>query len=221
MLFQGEEFASTRPFLYFADHVPDLARLVGDGRRKFLAQFPSLAGGEVAARLSAPEDPATFERSRLDPRERERNKEAWALHRDLLKLRRHDPVFRAQGARGFDGAVLSAEAFVLRWFGDADDDRLLVVNLGRDLDLARAPEPLLAPPADRSWATLWCSEEPRYGGHGFPPVAVDGAWRLPAECAVALSPAERRRAAREPARVWTTWRSRPARSRLPDGGGDP
>jgi maltooligosyltrehalose trehalohydrolase len=203
MLFQGEEFASSRPFLYFADHPPELARLVRDGRGKFLAQFPSIAGRDVPA----PEDPATFERCKLDPAERERNAEARALHRDLLRMRREDPVFRAQGEGGFDGAVLSSEAFVLRWFGGAAGDRLLVVNLGRDLELARVPEPLLAPLADRAWGVAWCSEDPRYGGHGFPPVTVDGAWRLPAECAVALSPAERRRAAREPARVWSTWRS--------------
>jgi maltooligosyltrehalose trehalohydrolase len=212
MLFQGEEFASSRPFLYFADHHEELARMVREGRQKFLEQFPSIAQPDVLARLPAPDDPATFERCKLDHGERSRHREAWALHRDLLRLRRDDPVFRGQGAGGFDGAVLSPQACVLRWFGGAEGDRLLVLNLGQDLELARAPEPLLAPPPDRAWQTTWYSEHPDYGGHGITPVTVDGAWRLPAECAVAFAPAERRRAAREPARVWTTWRSRPIRS---------
>src|SRR5206468_2776701 len=34
MLFQGQEFAASTPFLYFADHNPDLARLVAQGRRE-------------------------------------------------------------------------------------------------------------------------------------------------------------------------------------------
>jgi maltooligosyltrehalose trehalohydrolase len=221
MLFQGEEFGSSRPFLYFADHHDELARLVREGRRTFLEQFPSIAQPDVQARLASPDDPATFERCKLDHGERSRHREAWALHRDLLRLRREDAVFHAQGAGGFDGAVLSAEAFVLRWFGGADGDRLLVVNLGRDLELARVPEPLLAPPADRCWHTAWYSEHPDYGGHGIPPVVVDGAWRLPAECAVALAPAERRQVAREPARVWSTWRTHPAGSGRNDEGERP
>jgi signal transduction histidine kinase len=53
MLFQGQEFAASAPFLYFADHEPELAELVRSGRRKFLAQFPSLAAlGERLDRLT-------------------------------------------------------------------------------------------------------------------------------------------------------------------------
>ena len=93
----------------------------------------------------------------------------YALHRDLLQLRREDPVFRAQKPRGVDGAVLAPEAFVLRFFGDGGDDRLLLVNLGRDLHLDPAPEPLLAPPENAVWDVLWSSEDPRYGGDGTAP----------------------------------------------------
>ena len=65
--------------------------------------------------------------------------------------------WRAQRPRGVDGAVLGPEAFVLRFFGeqstegDGGADRLLLVNLGVDLDLDPAPEPLLAPPAGALW----------------------------------------------------------------------
>ena len=47
--------------------------------------------------------------------------------------------------------MLASEAFVLRFFGTAGDDRLLVVNLGRDLLLRPASEPLLAPPMGMGW----------------------------------------------------------------------
>jgi maltooligosyltrehalose trehalohydrolase len=187
MLFQGQEFSSSRPFLYFADHGPELASRVREGRAKFLSQFPSLAQPEILARLAAPEDPATFERCKLDHGERARRPTQVALHRDLLHLRRADPVFAGQGEGGLDGAVLSEAAFALRWSGGAQGDRLLVVNLGRDLPLESAPEPLLAPPEGGRWALAWSSEDPHYGGQGTPPIA-DGDWRMPGESAVVLRP---------------------------------
>jgi maltooligosyltrehalose trehalohydrolase len=112
----------------------------------------------------------------------------YVLHRDLLRLRREEPVFRAQNCGGMDGAVLATEALVLRFFGTHHDDRLLVVNLGRDLHLNPAPEPLLAPPAGRGWVTLWSSEDPRYGGSGTPSLEDEQNWHLPGRVAVVLRP---------------------------------
>jgi maltooligosyltrehalose trehalohydrolase len=63
---------------------------------------------------------------------------------------------------------------------------LLLVNLGREVALSPAPEPLLAPPEGRAWDVLWSSESPRYGGSGTAVVDGDGDFRLPAEAAVVL-----------------------------------
>jgi maltooligosyltrehalose trehalohydrolase len=188
MLFQGQEFAASAPFLYFADHVPELAQKVREGRAAFLAQFASLASRELAALLPDPADVATFERCRLDLTERESHAAVYAMHKDLIRLRREDPVFGALPAPRVDGAVLGAEAFVLRFFSEDVADRLLVVNLGPDLGLNPAPEPLLAPPADAVWSVLWSSEQPRYGGSGTPPLETRNNWRIPAHATVALSP---------------------------------
>jgi maltooligosyltrehalose trehalohydrolase len=191
LLFQGQEFAASNPFLFFADHRPELARLVRKGRGDFLRQFPSLATPAMAACLADPSDVATFERCRLDFGERTRHAGAYALHRDLLRLRREDRVFHAQGAGGIDGAVLADEALVLRFFGDDGDDRLLVVNLGRDMLLAAASEPLLAPPDERRWRMVWASEAPRYGGCGVPALPSDESWRLVGHAAMVMAPAAR------------------------------
>lgn len=190
MLFQGQEFAASSPFLYFADHEPELARLVAKGRGESLTQFKSLATSEMKACLPDPSDPATFERCRLDHGERERHAEAFALHKDLLRLRREDPVFRSQQPRGVDGAVLGPEALVLRFFGGADGDRLLFINLGRDLALTPAPEPLLGAPADDArWALLWSSESARYGGCGTPALETeDAGWQIPGHAAFVMAP---------------------------------
>lgn len=196
LLFQGQEFAASSPFLYFADHNPELAPLVKNGRAEFLSQFPSIATPEVLARLPDPADPETFRRSKLDFSERSKHLEFYMLHRDLLQLRREDAVFREQRPRGVDGAVLAQEAFVLRFFAEAGDqhDRLLLINLGKDLCLDPMPEPLLAPPNDCFWDVLWSSESPRYGGGGTLPLSAEENWRLPAEAAVVAVP---RIAARE------------------------
>ncbi len=193
MLFQGQEFAASSPFLFFADHNPDLAKLVRKGRAEFLAQFPSVAESAMLPLLADPADPRTFERCKLDPAEREKNRLVVDLHRDLLELRREEAAFRDPRIGGLDGAVLEAEAFVLRFFGPTPggpDDRLLAVNLGRDIHQHPAPEPLLAPPGGYRWETLWTSEDPRYGGGGTPPLdtATDN-WHVPGQTAVVLRPA--------------------------------
>jgi maltooligosyltrehalose trehalohydrolase len=185
LLFQGQEFAASAPFVYFAEHRPDLAALVRKGRGEFLAQFPSLAAPDVSACMPDPGAVTTFERCKLDLGERVRHAASYALHADLLALRRDDPVFRTQGARGVDGAVLGSEAFVVRFFGE-DGDRLLLVNLGGDLPLAILPEPLLAPPETARWELAWSSEAPRYGGCGVAPFDPDGPWRLPPQAALVL-----------------------------------
>jgi maltooligosyltrehalose trehalohydrolase len=87
-----------------------------------------------------------------------------------------------------DGAVLGGEAFLLRYFGDNGNDRLLIVNLGRDLRLERAPEPLLAPSEGRPWQALWSSEHPKYGGAGTAAIETETGWRIPGHAAVVLSP---------------------------------
>ena len=73
-------------------------------------------------------------------------------------------------------------------FGDNGDDRLLLVNLGVDLNLSPAPEPLLAPPEGCAWEVIWSSEDPRYGGCGTPPLETEGNWRVLGHAAVVLAP---------------------------------
>jgi maltooligosyltrehalose trehalohydrolase len=186
MLFQGQEFAASAPFLFFADHHPELARDVRAGRLKFLQQFRSIASEEAKG---VPPDPAqerTFTRCKLDFAERERHAEVYRLHTDLIRLRREDPVFSRPGE--IDGAVLSDRAFVLRYFSASAGDRLLLVNLGPELHYHPAPEPLLAPLENQAWRTLWSSESPQYDGYGTPALETSAGWILPAASTVVLQP---------------------------------
>jgi maltooligosyltrehalose trehalohydrolase len=192
MLFQGQEFGATTPFLYFADHNPELAEAVQRGRAEFVSQFTSLASPEVQRTLPVPHDPATFARCALNWREYETRPQHRRLHHDLLAVRREDVAFRQQRAGAVDGSVLGPEAFVLHYFTtETADERLLMVNFGVDLATPALPEPLVAPPPGfDTWVTRWSSEDPEYGGLGIPEVVNSDGWRVPGHSAIVLRPAE-------------------------------
>lgn len=187
LLFQGQEFAASAPFCFFLDSPPDVAPSVAAGRAKFLRQFRSLAQHEIQRQLPQPAEPDNFQRCKLNLAERETNHQAYALHKDLLRLRRSEPLLAAQRRDHMDAGAVSREAFVVRYFDSQDEDRLLVVNFGVDLHYNPAPQPLLAPPWRRRWRVLWSSEDPRYGGSGTPPLDTEDNWRLPGEAAVLLA----------------------------------
>jgi maltooligosyltrehalose trehalohydrolase len=104
---------------------------VQDGRKKFLTQFPTVAMPDVQANIPDPDDRKTFTKCKLN--HNERNPQFVALHRDLIWLRRSDDVFRSPRPRGVDGAIIGDNAFVLRFFGEENGDRLLVINFGQQL----------------------------------------------------------------------------------------
>jgi maltooligosyltrehalose trehalohydrolase len=189
MLFQGQEFASSAPFLFFADHQAELAESVRAGRKEFLNQWRSLSQGQL--RYDDPCARATFEKCKLDLSEREKHAGIYALHRDLLRLRKSEALFSRQD-RQLDGAVLGSEAFVVRFFSEGfQEDRLLVVNLGTELRLNPSPVPLLGPPENREWVVQWSTEDPQYGGNGTAPLDSERNWIVPAHAAVVLRPAEK------------------------------
>jgi len=96
------------------------------------------------------------------------------------------PVFSRQAADQLDGASLSPDCLVVRFFSDAGSDRLLFANFGRDLAVSPVPQPLLAPPPDCRWELLWSSDSAQYGGRGTVPPEIAGGWRIPGEAAVVM-----------------------------------
>ncbi|MGB9475011.1 MAG: malto-oligosyltrehalose trehalohydrolase [Candidatus Udaeobacter sp.] len=189
LLFQGEEFGASGPFMFFADIGDGSVRhAIRKGRAEWLAPFLSISEEEALKTLAAPDNPHVFTRGKLDFSERDKNRELYDLHIDLLKLRREDSRFREQIPEGIDGAVLGPGSFVLRYFSKRGDDRLLLVNFGEDQVLRPASEPLLAPPLDCTWEPLWTSEAPRYGGAGATATVSQEQWILPGEFTVVLRP---------------------------------
>jgi malto-oligosyltrehalose trehalohydrolase len=101
LLFMGEEFGASAPFLFFCDFAPDLAAAVARGRRAEFERFDRFRDPAARAAIPDPNDPATFERSKLAWAERAtgRHRDRLALCRRLLALRREHVVPRLAGMR--------------------------------------------------------------------------------------------------------------------------
>jgi maltooligosyltrehalose trehalohydrolase len=130
LLFMGQEWAATTPFLYFTDHEGDLGRAIVEGRREEFRGFAAFDDPTTRARVPDPQALATFEASKLDWRERADPLRAGVLdlYRELLYLRRSDPVLR-HGSREGLRAEVTGDVLVVsrRWGGDV---RVLCVNFG-------------------------------------------------------------------------------------------
>jgi maltooligosyltrehalose trehalohydrolase len=88
MLFMGEEWGASTPFQFFSSHPePELARATAEGRKNEFADH-----GWDADDIPDPQDPQTFQRSKLDWSELDTGEHARLLriYRDLIALRRSE-----------------------------------------------------------------------------------------------------------------------------------
>ena len=189
MLFMGQEFASSKPFLYFADHGRDLADLVHRGRKEFLQQFRSLATPEMQDEMPRPDDPRDLRalQARLR-RARDPRRDLSALHTTCCACAARTRCCGCAAAASVDGAVLGRDAFVLRFFGE-DEDRLLLVNLDARTRISiRRRSRCWHRRRACTWEVLWSSEDPLYGGTGTPPVYSEDNWHLPGQSTILMQP---------------------------------
>lgn len=137
LMFMGDEWAASEPFLFFTSHHGELADLVREGRRSEFADFAAFADEKVRETIPDPNDPKTFEASRpaIDALELETDKGAdhrsWlALYRQLLELRHQQIIPRLPGARALGTDILAEGAVSARWrMGDGSTLRI-DLNLG-------------------------------------------------------------------------------------------
>jgi len=188
LIFQGQEFMSSSPFLYFADYEDEVAELISEGRKKSLQQFENLATEEMQKDLPSPTDPQTFVRCKLKWEEKLSPPHAYFLHKDLLFLKKHDPVFSDQNVQ-VDGAVLDEDSFAIRFFSRFGE-RLLLINFGVDRSLIPVSDPLFAHPQGKKWQMLWSSESVKYGGQGSIPFE-ENRWFAMGHSAIILCDKER------------------------------
>ncbi|HEX5415236.1 MAG TPA: malto-oligosyltrehalose trehalohydrolase [Chloroflexota bacterium] len=137
LIFMGEEFAASSPFLYFTDHEPGLGRRVTEGRRREFAGFSAFANEARREQIPDPQAESTFLRSRLHHAEREVNAKFYGLYQELLRLRAQDAVF-AHPDRTRTTAVAIGDRCVVvrRWNGSGR--RLIVANFGTGITVSFA-----------------------------------------------------------------------------------
>lgn len=134
MLFQGEEWATSSPFLYFADHSDrELARLVSEGRKREFAAF-----GWAPEMIPDPESPSTYEGSKLRWDEINRTEHAGMLewYRALIRLRRNTLCLND----GNPGNVLAAFDEEKKWLSMERGTISVLCNLGTQDCVLPLPE---------------------------------------------------------------------------------
>ena len=134
LLFMGEEFGATTPFLFFCDFGPELAAKVTEGRRAEFARFEQFNSPQAQKQIPDPNSKETFLRSKLDWKSLERESHRNWLHfyRTLLTRRREKivPLIKhiAPGRAKFE--VLAPDALDVQWPFSKSGSLQLIANFG-------------------------------------------------------------------------------------------
>jgi malto-oligosyltrehalose trehalohydrolase len=166
LLFMGEEWGATQPFLFFCDFQDELAEAVSAGRRREFAKFPEFSDPVKRELIRDPNAADTFAQSVLDwtVAERSPHRERLALYEELLALRRSEIVPRLAGIAKADAKheLLQGEILRVSWRLVENSRLTLVARLSDNrvnaeiIDVAgrmlRSTHPAVA--EQRAWGAL-------------------------------------------------------------------
>jgi maltooligosyltrehalose trehalohydrolase len=164
MLFMGQEWASSSPFLYFTDHHDELGKGVTEGRRKEFADFSDFQDPAKRALIPDPQAMTTFTLSKLDwaQLEREPHRETLTLYRDFLRFRRANLTDRRRGR--WQVEQVSPTAIAIRYRRQGAGDLLIVAQLEANESILELENEHLRAPKGRRWEFVISTNEPAYGG---------------------------------------------------------
>jgi maltooligosyltrehalose trehalohydrolase len=158
LLFMGEEYGETAPFLYFASHTdPALAQSVREGRRREFAQF---VGGEE---IPDPQDLQTFVRSRLNHALRGEAPYGGLLrfYRDLIAVRKHSPALSNCNKEYLEVITIpERQVLLMRRWQPQEETFLLIASFAAE---SVAVVPPLSP---GRWQKVIDAAAEKYGGMG-------------------------------------------------------
>ncbi|MGH8091914.1 MAG: malto-oligosyltrehalose trehalohydrolase [Chthoniobacterales bacterium] len=166
LIFMGQEWAASTPFLYFTDHELELGRKVTEGRREEFRAFVAFRDPAAREKIPDPQAKETFLRSKLDWSEGrdERHAPVMRLYRELLRLRRESAALRDRSRGNFQ--VLPPLDGILRLvFGKSGAEQWLVLA---DLTDGHGMPKL---DGERAWQLVLSSNEARFGGEDGPAFA--------------------------------------------------
>jgi maltooligosyltrehalose trehalohydrolase len=137
LLFMGQEWAASTPFLFFTDHEADLGEKVREGRRSEFKTFDAFRDPAMRERIPDPQSRKTFEASKLvwEEREQRPHDRVLRLYKSLLHLRHTDRVLRADPKTARTRMSANADGRLLivqRWLPSREEERVLMVNLSAE-----------------------------------------------------------------------------------------
>ena len=174
LLFMGQEWAASSPFLFFTDHNAELGRGVSEGRRREFKAFAAFADPATRERIPDPQALETFLRSRLEWAESEHEPHACVLrlYRALLELRRREPLLRLDAWDGFEAVPCGHAALVLARTAPTRGSLVVAVQwLGvGSIDLGSVA--LEHVPVSSEWQIVLSTEDPRFSPDPLPAQVV-------------------------------------------------
>ena len=188
LLFMGQEFAASTPFLYFTDHPDELGRLVTNGRRQEFAGFGAFHDPALRETIPDPQAETTFAASRLKLGERERHAGIYRLYMDLLQLRASDRVLSHNDRATTRASALTSQVIVVyRWH--ESEHRILLANVGNEIavDLASIvdlPSGWYGRSGRSGRSVMFSTAWTRYGGDGCRPEDHEDRMVIPARTAM-------------------------------------
>ena len=165
LLFMGQEWVATSPFLFFTDHVEEIGRLVTEGRRSEFSEFSAFADEGARSRIPDPQDPTTFEASRL----------AWdemssPAHAGVLRLYRALIALRRERLDRADRDVLTVEALDEHTIGLLRGTFAIVVRVA---GAGRVPlDPLLDGARPSNYDVVLTTEDQAFAADGRTPRVI-------------------------------------------------
>ncbi len=151
MLFMGEEFGETRPFLFFTDHHDELGKLVTEGRRKEFAHFAAFSNPETRAKIPDPNAASTYQASIPQITEND-----WTtLIKTCLGIRHTHIIPRMENAKSIAATAISAKAIRAAWKMQDGATLTIATNFGE------TPVPMETPPGQ----LLFGPQSPGLPGH--------------------------------------------------------
>ncbi len=180
LVFQGQEFLASTPFLFFTDHEPELGRLVTEGRRREFGVFAAFADASLRELIPDPQAPETFYRSKLDLEEAEQGAGRLCsnLYSALLGTRATDPVLRSARRQRAELSATAHGKAVVVGIETREGRRGVVANFGDD---AYVPFP-----GASGFEVALHTGEPRFGGSGTTPGLREDVLLIPRHSAALL-----------------------------------
>jgi maltooligosyltrehalose trehalohydrolase len=157
LIFMGDEFAASTPFLYFVDHTAELAALTAQGRETAFAAFWA-AGAHDSRESPDAQAESSLLASKLDWGERGKAAHDGVLRmfRELLSLRRKGMPLRLAASSRFTAEAVSEDVLVVERM-HRDDGQLVAVNFGNTAQLVR----------QAVWSPILSTAETRFAGPGI------------------------------------------------------